>query len=68
VAHWCRCHVLIHAPLLTATVHAISAARVHAAAVTETAKQGHTETQASAAVQAIIDDFRPQWKALLRQR
>jgi len=41
---------------------------IYPAAVTDIVKQGHTEAQASAVVRAIIDDFCPQWKVLLRQQ
>ncbi len=41
---------------------------VYPAAVTDIVKAGHTETQASAVVRAVIDDFCPQWKVLLRQQ
>jgi hypothetical protein len=36
--------------------------------VTGAEKRGYTEAQASTAVRAIIDDFCPQWKVLLRQQ
>jgi hypothetical protein len=38
------------------------------AAVTGAEKRGYTEAQASTAVRAIVDDFCPQWKVLLRQQ
>jgi hypothetical protein len=41
---------------------------IYPAAVTGAEKRGYTEAQASTAVRAIIDDFCPQWKVLLRQQ
>jgi hypothetical protein len=41
---------------------------IYPAAVTEIEKDDYTEAQASAIVRAIIDDFCPQWKVLLRQQ
>jgi Protein of unknown function (DUF732) len=41
---------------------------IYPAAVTDIVKQGHTEAQASAVVRAVIEDFCPQWKVLLRQQ
>ncbi len=40
---------------------------VFPAAVTAVEQNGNTEAQASAFVRAVIDDFCPQWKVLLRQ-
>jgi Protein of unknown function (DUF732) len=37
------------------------------AAVTDAEKKGYTEAQAAALMHAVIDDFCPQWKVLLRQ-
>jgi hypothetical protein len=41
---------------------------LYPAAVTGAEKRGYTAAQASAVVRAIIDDFCPQWKVLLRQQ
>jgi hypothetical protein len=40
---------------------------IYPATVTALQKDGYTETQASAVVRAVIADFCPQWKMLLRQ-
>jgi hypothetical protein len=41
---------------------------IYPIAVTGAEKNGYTEAQAAAVVRAIIDNFCPQWKVLLRQQ
>jgi hypothetical protein len=40
---------------------------IYPAAVTGAVRQGYTETQASTVMRAIINDFCPQWRVLLKQ-